>query len=194
MRREASRCGRRRAAEGSGERPSAHPREPLAGAPAKAQIPPEATPTWRTARSGSRGWGTRSFASRRGRRRGRRRAAGAKRAPGESSGAAPRLGRRRGRADRRCSHRPGGALPPRLPGTTVGGTTPAAQGVCLLPVPCPNQSAPQGRTDDVLPTKKAPVGNDTLLEHIHRGSTLDAVRQVVREELAPYGAAQRRRR
>jgi hypothetical protein len=36
--------------------------------------------------------------------------------------------------------------------------------------------------------------NDTLLEHIHRGSTLDAVRQVVREELAPYGAAQRRRR
>jgi uncharacterized protein (DUF4415 family) len=36
--------------------------------------------------------------------------------------------------------------------------------------------------------------NDTLLEHIHRGSTLDAVRQVVREELAPYGSAQRRRR
>jgi uncharacterized protein (DUF4415 family) len=36
--------------------------------------------------------------------------------------------------------------------------------------------------------------NDALLEHIHRGSTLDAVRQVVREELAPYGAAQRRRR
>jgi len=29
--------------------------------------------------------------------------------------------------------------------------------------------------------------NDALLEHIHRGSTLDAVRQVVREELAPYG-------
>src|SRR5438128_8906265 len=29
--------------------------------------------------------------------------------------------------------------------------------------------------------------NDALLEHIHRGSTLDAVRQVVREEIAPYG-------
>jgi uncharacterized protein (DUF4415 family) len=28
--------------------------------------------------------------------------------------------------------------------------------------------------------------NDALLEHIHRRSTLDAVRQVVREELAPY--------
>ena len=32
--------------------------------------------------------------------------------------------------------------------------------------------------------------NDALLEHIHRRSTLDAVRQVVREELAPYGDAQ----
>ena len=31
--------------------------------------------------------------------------------------------------------------------------------------------------------------NDALLEHIHRRSTLDAVRQVVREELASYGAA-----
>ena len=31
--------------------------------------------------------------------------------------------------------------------------------------------------------------NDALLEHIHRRSTLDAVRQVVREELAPYSAA-----
>jgi uncharacterized protein (DUF4415 family) len=29
--------------------------------------------------------------------------------------------------------------------------------------------------------------NDALLEHIHRRSTLDAVRQVVREELASYG-------
>ncbi len=29
--------------------------------------------------------------------------------------------------------------------------------------------------------------NDALLEHIHRRSTLDVVRQVVREELAPYG-------
>jgi uncharacterized protein (DUF4415 family) len=30
--------------------------------------------------------------------------------------------------------------------------------------------------------------NDALLEHVHRTSTLDAVRQVVREELAtPYG-------
>jgi uncharacterized protein (DUF4415 family) len=33
--------------------------------------------------------------------------------------------------------------------------------------------------------------NDALLEHIHRRSTLDAVRQVVREELAPYGGARR---
>ena len=31
--------------------------------------------------------------------------------------------------------------------------------------------------------------NDALLEHIHRRSTLDAVRQVVREELAQYGTA-----
>jgi len=31
--------------------------------------------------------------------------------------------------------------------------------------------------------------NDALLEHIHRRSTLDAIRQVVREELAPYGDA-----
>ena len=31
--------------------------------------------------------------------------------------------------------------------------------------------------------------NDALLEHIHRGSTLEAVRQVVREELVPYGSA-----
>ncbi|MBI3628155.1 MAG: BrnA antitoxin family protein [Candidatus Rokubacteria bacterium] len=30
--------------------------------------------------------------------------------------------------------------------------------------------------------------NDALLEHVHRRSTLDVVRQVVREELAPYGA------
>ena len=33
--------------------------------------------------------------------------------------------------------------------------------------------------------------NDALLEHIHRLSTLDAVRQVVREELASYGDARR---
>lgn len=33
--------------------------------------------------------------------------------------------------------------------------------------------------------------NDALLEHIHRRSTLDAVRQVVREELAPYEGARR---
>src|SRR5712691_11906797 len=31
--------------------------------------------------------------------------------------------------------------------------------------------------------------NDALLEHIHRRSTLDVVRQVVREELAPYGTS-----
>jgi uncharacterized protein (DUF4415 family) len=29
--------------------------------------------------------------------------------------------------------------------------------------------------------------NDALLEHVNRRSTLDVVRQVVREELAPYG-------
>ena len=29
--------------------------------------------------------------------------------------------------------------------------------------------------------------NDALLEHVHGRSTLDVVRQVVREELAPYG-------
>ncbi len=29
--------------------------------------------------------------------------------------------------------------------------------------------------------------NDALLDHIHRRATLEAVRQVVREELAPYG-------
>lgn len=33
--------------------------------------------------------------------------------------------------------------------------------------------------------------NDALLEHIQRRSTLDAVRQVVREALAPYGPARR---
>ena len=31
--------------------------------------------------------------------------------------------------------------------------------------------------------------NDALLEHVNRRSTLDVVRQVVREELAPYGTA-----
>jgi uncharacterized protein (DUF4415 family) len=31
--------------------------------------------------------------------------------------------------------------------------------------------------------------NDALLAHLHRASTLDAVRQVVREELAPYDQA-----
>jgi uncharacterized protein (DUF4415 family) len=37
--------------------------------------------------------------------------------------------------------------------------------------------------------------NDALLEHIHRRSTLDVVRAVVREELAPYrvlGAVRRK--
>ena len=29
--------------------------------------------------------------------------------------------------------------------------------------------------------------NEALLEYVHRRSTLDVVRQVVREELAPYG-------
>ena len=33
--------------------------------------------------------------------------------------------------------------------------------------------------------------NDALLEHVHRRSTLDIVRQVVREELAPYGIDRR---
>lgn len=31
--------------------------------------------------------------------------------------------------------------------------------------------------------------NDVLLENVHRRSTLDVVRQVVREELAPYRPA-----
>ncbi len=34
------------------------------------------------------------------------------------------------------------------------------------------------------------VINDALLEHVHRRSTLDAVREVVREALAPYGIGQ----
>jgi uncharacterized protein (DUF4415 family) len=34
--------------------------------------------------------------------------------------------------------------------------------------------------------------NDALVEHVHRRSTLDAVRQAVREELARYGSDRRR--
>src|SRR5437588_5855118 len=33
--------------------------------------------------------------------------------------------------------------------------------------------------------------NDTLLEHVHRRSTLDVVRQVVGEEFAPYRITRR---
>ncbi|HUF94307.1 MAG TPA: BrnA antitoxin family protein [Candidatus Limnocylindria bacterium] len=33
--------------------------------------------------------------------------------------------------------------------------------------------------------------NEALIEHVHRRSTLDAVRQVVREELAPYRESRR---
>ena len=33
--------------------------------------------------------------------------------------------------------------------------------------------------------------NEALLEHVHRRSTLDVVRQVVREELAPYGGGRK---
>jgi uncharacterized protein (DUF4415 family) len=33
--------------------------------------------------------------------------------------------------------------------------------------------------------------NDALLEYIHRSATLDAVRQAVREALAPYGTVRR---
>ena len=33
--------------------------------------------------------------------------------------------------------------------------------------------------------------NEALLEYVHRRSTLDVVRQVVREELAPYGVGWR---
>jgi len=33
--------------------------------------------------------------------------------------------------------------------------------------------------------------NDALLEHVHRRSTLDAVRQVVRDELKPYSTRRR---
>jgi len=36
--------------------------------------------------------------------------------------------------------------------------------------------------------------NEALLEHVHRRSTLDVVRQVVREELAPYGSGRRLKR
>ena len=36
--------------------------------------------------------------------------------------------------------------------------------------------------------------NDALLEHVHRRSALDVVRQVVREELAPYKTMRRRSR
>ncbi len=36
--------------------------------------------------------------------------------------------------------------------------------------------------------------NDALLEHVHRRSILDVVRQVVREELAPYGVGTRANR
>lgn len=32
--------------------------------------------------------------------------------------------------------------------------------------------------------------NDALLEHVHRRSTLDVVREVMREALAPYSAKQ----
>lgn len=35
--------------------------------------------------------------------------------------------------------------------------------------------------------------NDALLEHVHQHSTLDVVRQVVREELAPYGVGRSNR-
>jgi len=33
--------------------------------------------------------------------------------------------------------------------------------------------------------------NDALLEHVHRRSTLEAVRQIVREELKPYSTGRR---
>jgi hypothetical protein len=33
--------------------------------------------------------------------------------------------------------------------------------------------------------------NDALLEHVHRRSTLDLVRQVIRETFAPYSGARR---
>ena len=33
--------------------------------------------------------------------------------------------------------------------------------------------------------------NEALLEYVHRRSTLDVVREVVREELAPYGGGRR---
>jgi uncharacterized protein (DUF4415 family) len=35
--------------------------------------------------------------------------------------------------------------------------------------------------------------NDALLEYVHRRSTLEIVREVVREELAPYAAGRRSR-
>jgi uncharacterized protein (DUF4415 family) len=36
--------------------------------------------------------------------------------------------------------------------------------------------------------------NDALLEHVHRRSTLEVVRQTVREELGPYGLTLKRSR
>jgi uncharacterized protein (DUF4415 family) len=36
--------------------------------------------------------------------------------------------------------------------------------------------------------------NDALLEHVHRRSTLDIVRQAIHEELAPYGVARTKTR
>jgi uncharacterized protein (DUF4415 family) len=36
--------------------------------------------------------------------------------------------------------------------------------------------------------------NDALLEHVHRRSTLDIVRQTIQEELAPYGVSRTKTR
>jgi hypothetical protein len=44
---------------------------------------------------------------------------------------------------------------------------------------------------DTIPFAVSKIG-EALLEHIHRRSTLDAVRQVLGEELAPYRRVQRK--
>ncbi len=45
----------------------------------------------------------------------------------------------------------------------------------------------RGRVDKAGGGNYQTLINDALLEHVHLRSTLDVVRQAVREELAPYG-------
>ena len=56
--------------------------------------------------------------------------------------------------------------------------------------PEPGKTTISIRLDDaVIEQPRNLIDSDALLEHVHRRSTLDVVRQVVREELAPYGTA-----